>query len=115
VLLLKADVLPAQNVVVPVIGFGNALTDNVAVAVHPPPVVYVIVVLPVAIAVAMPVVASIVAIAVRLLLHSPPLTALLKFVVDPTHALSVPVIALGSALTVASTVVLAVPQPFVTL
>jgi hypothetical protein len=51
------------------------------------------------------------------LLQLPPLTALLRAVVAPSQTDVVPVIepALGSALTVASTVVLAVPQPFVTL
>jgi hypothetical protein len=51
------------------------------------------------------------------LLQLPPLTALLKAVVEPSQTDAVPVIepALGSALTVAVVVVLAVPQPFVTL
>jgi hypothetical protein len=51
------------------------------------------------------------------LFQLPPFIALFKAVVAPSQTDAVPVIepALGSALTVASTVVLAVPQPFVTL
>ena len=53
-----------------------------------------------------------VATAVLLLLHTPPTVALLKVVVDPTHALAVPVIGLtvGYAYTV-NTCVTVVLQP----
>lgn len=76
-----------------------------------------IVALPAATPVAIPVDEPTVATAVLLLLHVPPVVALFSVVVAPTHAESVPVIVPavdGAAFTVAIAVVIALPQLLVT-
>lgn len=77
--------------VVPVIG-NKAFTVRVTLVVQPSVVVYCITDVPAEIPVTTPVVGSIVALDVLLLVHVPPVTELLNVVVLPTQTAGVPVI-----------------------
>ena len=101
VALVSVVEFPWHTIIVPVIGVSR-FTVSVIVLEQPAPVVYVIVVVPMATPAAMPVPLLIVAVEVLLLVHVPPLMALLSLVVPPTHTIVVPVIgATGFTVTVA--------------
>lgn len=107
--LVSVVVVPEQSVREPPIAAGSATTVTVRVATQPSADVNVIVVVPAATPVTMPVVASTPAIAVLALPQVP--DAVLVTVVDaPWHIEAVPPIAGGSALTVTTRVAEAVPQ-----
>jgi hypothetical protein len=89
---------------------GNWFTVKPVVTLHPVLSVYVIVIDPLAIPVATPVIGSMVATALLLLVHVPDAVALDKVVVEPIHVFGVPVIAAGSGSTV-TFVVLIQPVP----
>jgi len=96
-------VRPTHKLVLPVIGVGNGLTVTVAVAAHVVGNVYVIVAVPGAgveeTPLTSPVPATTVAIAVLLLVHTPPVGELPRAVVCPSHTVGVPVIADGNGFT----------------
>jgi hypothetical protein len=107
----RVVVLPVQTFVAPVIlpasGSGFTVTTLVATPVHPPLVTeYEIVAVPAATPVTIPVALPTVAFAVLDDDHIPPLVALLRVLVLPTHTLAVPVIvpAAGAAFTVTTAV-----------
>ena len=117
---VKAVCAPAQTTGVPVIvpAFGSGLTVTICVAAAVPQLlvtVYDIVVLPDAIPVTLPD-ASTVPTEDVTLLQAPPAAASVRAVIDPAQTTGVPVIvpATGSALTVTTAVVLALPQLLVT-
>jgi hypothetical protein len=97
-------VAPAHNVLGPLIVAGSAFTVTSSVVLQPAGVTYIIVVVPGAIAVKIPVVEPIVPTRVFALLHVPPPGELVNVVVEPTHTGVVGVIADGSALTVTTAV-----------
>lgn len=96
--------LPSQTAIVPVIAPGNGSTVILDV-VEQPPLVYVIVVEPIAIPVTTPLDASIVATEVVLLAHVPPVETLLSVTVDPRQTLLPPVMA-GGMVTMVAVVVM---------
>jgi hypothetical protein len=83
-----------------VIAAGSALTVTLAVEIQPVGNEYVTVDVPATIPVTTPVAAFTGATVTLLLLHVPPVVALLNAVVKPTQTLSVPLIAAGNPLTV---------------
>jgi hypothetical protein len=87
---LSVVVFPWHTVVVPVIAASGS-TVTIVVAIQPRAVVYWIVALPADSPVAMPVVLSIVAIAVLVLLHLPPGVASFNMVVNPSQTVVMPV------------------------
>jgi hypothetical protein len=97
--LYNTVLLPAQNVDVPVMSSGNALTNTCFVA-YAVPIEYVIVADPPVIPEISPEEASTVATDVLLLDHVPPTDALKKVVVPPAHVVAVPVIVAGDPFTV---------------
>ena len=106
---LNVVVDPVHTLSVPSIAVGNGFTVNIAVAIQPVPVVYVIVaVLVVATTppVTMPVVDPTLAIPVALLLQIPPPAASVKVVVNPEQTASVPSIAVGNGFTVTTAVMM---------
>ena len=90
--------MPSQTYVIPGNGVGIGLTATSLVVKHPPAKVYVTVVLPSVRAETTPVEASIVATVVLLLIHVPPVVALLRVVVAVAQTFEVPVIAAGVVL-----------------
>ena len=100
----SVSVLPGQIAPAPVIATGFALTVKACVAVQPVGSVYVIVVVPALTAVTTPVVDTIVAIVVSLLVQLPPEVASISSAVLPAQADIVPVIADGLGLTVTNDV-----------
>ena len=107
--LVSVVVLPEQRVRVPEIAAGNAITVTVRVAMQPSVDVKVIVVVPAAAPVTMPLDEPTSAIDVLALLHVP--VAVFVSVADaPTHIDAVPPIAGGNAFTVMVRVAEAVPQ-----
>jgi hypothetical protein len=109
VVLLRTATLPSQTCIEPVelvIGAGSWLTVRLAVAKQPPGSVYVIGDMPaiVALPVAIPVDALIVATPVTLLAHVPPDGKLLSGELAPWHTASAPVIGDGNELTVTTAV-----------
>jgi hypothetical protein len=100
-LVLKVVVRPTQTVLLPVIAVGTGLTNTDLVAMQPVGSIYVMVGVPPATPVTtllVPMVAS----AVLLLLHTPPVVVSLNVVVRPTHTVAIPVIGAGSGLTVST-------------
>lgn len=104
VVLLSVVTDPAHNVAVPLIAAGAATTDVIRVAIHPVLRAYVILVVPVTRPLTTPVVPSMVATVVLLLLHVPPAVVSVSVVVPPTHTPDAPVIAPGVGLTVTTAV-----------
>jgi hypothetical protein len=99
--LARVIALPIHTFAGPAIVAGVVLTETTAVVMQPLPIVYVIVVVPGATPVTTPVPALTVATDVLLLVHETAVAvALLRFVVEPGHMASVPVIADGDAFTV---------------
>jgi hypothetical protein len=103
VVLLSVSGLPAHALIVPVIADGVAFTVTTAVVAQP--AIYVMVVVPDVTPVTRPV-ESTVALPLLLLLHVPPVVALLKDVVAPIHTLIVPDIADGAVLIVTTLVII---------
>jgi hypothetical protein len=101
---LSDMVEPAHMIEPPLMDEGSGLTVTTVVAMQLPPNVYVIVVVPELTPETIPD-APTVATAVLLLLHVPP-PASVSAVVEPTHTLAAPVIALGDELIVTTTVAL---------
>jgi hypothetical protein len=97
--LLRVVVSPAQTTVVPDIVAGNGFTVTVVTMMQPVPRVYVIAAVPNEAPVATPDDEPIVTFAL-LLLHMPPVTALLRLVVEPRQTDVGPVIPAGKGLTV---------------
>jgi hypothetical protein len=94
-------VAPTQTDNVPVIAAGNEFTVTTLVAAHPVTgSVYDIVDVPAVIPETTPVPEPTVATVIVVLLHVPPLVALLNDVVDPAHTDAVPVTGAGNGLTV---------------
>ena len=104
----KVVVLPTHTDVIPVIGAGKGLTNSVVVAMQLVLKVYVIIAVPALTPDATPLKEPIVATAMLLLLHVPPIVASLSVVVLPTQTAVTPVIAAGSGLTV---IIVVVRQP----
>lgn len=101
---LKMIVKPWQTLAAPVIAEGVGRTVTVVIVMHP--FVYVITAVPGAMPETMPVVAPIVAVPVLLLLHVPPVVALLSVVMAvPMHTTVLPVIAAGLAPTVTTVLI----------
>ena len=75
---LKVLVAPVQALGVPLIALGDVFTVTTVVVLQLPVVVYVMVVVPAATGVTIPVFGSMVALVVVLLLHVPPVVASLK-------------------------------------
>jgi hypothetical protein len=88
---------------------GVMLTVSIAEMLHPPVVVYTMVLVPAPTALTRPVPLT-VATGVKLLLHVPPGTASLKLVVVPTHTVVVPSIAVGLAFTVTTLAATQLPR-----
>lgn len=107
----RLAVPPTHMVTAPggVIADGFAFTVKIAVAVHTPLSVYVIVAVPGALPVTSPEPAATEAVAGALLVHTPPPPSASNEV-DPTQALSVPVIGPGAATTVTFTVAALLPH-----
>jgi hypothetical protein len=103
-------VLPTQTVAVPDIAEGRALTVNTAVFRQPPAMVYVILAVPAATPITMPVVGFIVPMLVLPLLHVPPAVASVNVVVRPTQTDIGPVIA-GTVWVTVTTDVEIQPEP----
>lgn len=110
ILLLNVVVWPTHTVGVPVITDGAAFTVNDVVREHPVLKVYVMVTVPAATPVTIPLVEPTVAVSKSLLLQVPPPVASVSVLVDPTQTFIVPVIVAGSGLTVTVTAELAL-QP----
>ena len=104
VVLLSVVTDPAHKVAVPLIAAGAATTDVTRVAMQPVLRAYVILVVPVTRPLTTPVVPSIVATVVLLLLQLPPVVALASVALAPTHVPDGPVIAAGVGLTVTTAV-----------
>jgi hypothetical protein len=99
VLLLRLLEDPIHALADPVIEAVEPIVTTI-VARHPVDNVYVIVAVPVATPVTIPLVNPMVATDVALLLHVPPVVELVNVVVPPEHALAVPDMEAGNALTV---------------
>ena len=99
---------PEQTVVVPEIAEGKGFVVTTLLVVQPVASVYVMTEVPGATPVTRPEPATMVAVAVLLLLHVPPVAPSFRFVVRPTQTTAVPDIAGGNGLTV-TTVVAAQP------
>ena len=99
VLSLSMEVIPAHMDVMPVIAEGSAFTVTTALLVQPRPSAYVIVAVPPAMPVTLPLRASILAMAVLLLLHDPPPDELLSAAAVPTQKAITPDIVPEVALT----------------
>jgi hypothetical protein len=112
-LLQLPPVLPSLNVVVnpghtlitPVITDGNGFTVIGQTALQPPGKVYIILGVPVATPLTIPVVEPTVALERSLLLHVPPPVASASVVVEPTHTVEAPVTTAGDAFTLTTVVV----------
>lgn len=102
--LLSVVVAVAHTCVAPVIAAGVAFTVASAVRIQPPGNMYVIIALPAVTPVTTPKLASTVAIDVLPLVHVPPVVALARVVVNPSHTCKPPVITAGSGFTVATSV-----------
>jgi hypothetical protein len=100
---------PTHNADAPVIVVGKALTVSTELIKHPDGTVYIIVDVPAATEVAIPVPASIVAVAVLELVQLPPAVPLASAVVLAGHIDKVPDIANGRAFTVTTAVVIQAP------
>lgn len=98
--LLSVVVWSSHTVGAPVIGEGRPFTVTTAVVIQPVGAVYVIVAVPVVAPAVHTPPDVIVAVPVALLLHVPPVVALLSGADWPTHSDIVPVIADGSVFTV---------------
>lgn len=106
----NAVVDPAHTLSVPVIELGNGFTATGIVAIQPAADVYVIVEVPAATPVTIPV-EPIVALLTSLLLQVPPAVASVKDVVNPTQTALVPEIAAGNGLMVTDTLPSAPQHP----
>jgi hypothetical protein len=102
---LSVAVLPGQALVVPVIASGAALTVTTDAVWQPVGSVYVIMLVPAARPLTIPVSEPMVATDNALLLHVPPSEVLLNVPVAPAHTLREPPIADGNGLTVTVSVV----------
>jgi len=98
--LVNVVVKPTHTLVVPPIAAGFGLTVKLVTAIQPVLSVYVIVTTPSVMPVTVPDVEPMVATAVLLLLHTPPLVISVNVIVKPTHTLLVPPMAAGFGLTV---------------
>ncbi len=107
----KIVVRPVHTVAVPVMSVGRGFTVTTCVLLQLPPSEWVMVVVPAAIPVTTPVIASTVALAITLLLHVPPLLVLFKVIAEATHTLAGPVIAACCEITVTVFGVNAIAQP----
>ena len=105
----RVVVAPSHNTSVPPIAAGVEPTVITIVVAQPTAVVYVLRAVPIATAVATPLVPSIVT-TPSLLLQLPPVMSSLRLSVPPTHTGPLPVIASGMGLTV---IVVVVKQPLV--
>jgi hypothetical protein len=104
VALLSVVVRPTHSVRLPVIAAGVGVTVTTLVVVQPPTDAAVIVAVPGVIPVTTPV-PDTVAMAVLELLQATGLVVVLRVVVLPTHTVAVPVIAVGTGVTVTTAVV----------
>jgi hypothetical protein len=95
----KVSEAPAQRLEGPVIAAGAGLTVTTVVAEHPPTSAYVIIEVPLATPVTIPVALPMVALLTSPLLHVPPDTALLNVYVEPAQIVT-PAIAAGNGVTV---------------
>jgi hypothetical protein len=95
----SVTVLPTHSEVPPVIPAGAAFTVIALYIRQPVPSEYVIVTVPAAIPLTIPLSEPMVATAILLLLHAPPPTPSLSIVVPPTHTFDDPLIAGGAVLT----------------
>ena len=93
---VKVAVAPVQSIVAPVIASGKGLTVIVVVAIQAAPNVYVTVTEPAAAPVKIPLTESIVPAAVLLLLHVPPVLALVSVVEEPAQIWMAPPTIAGS-------------------
>ena len=107
---VRVVVAPTHTNGVPPIVPGAVLTVTTAVAVQMPPVVYVIVAVPAEIPVTVPEPEPMVAMAGLLLVHMPPVTALVRVVVAPTQTCRVPPMEAGVVTTVTIVVVTHAPM-----
>jgi hypothetical protein len=108
--LVRVAVLPIHRVRGPPIGVGADVTVTIFVAIQLVPNVYVIVDVPNATPVTIPVVKPTVATAVLLLVQVPPGTASLNVVEEDTPVTPIPVIGAGIGITVTAVVTLQ-PEP----
>jgi hypothetical protein len=104
---------PSHTESVPVIGLGSGVTVTTVLLLQPEPNAYVTAAVPAVIPVATPVVASIVMLPLGVL-HVPPAGVALRVVLLPIHAVSVPLIVPGAALTVTTAEVLQPPAVYTT-
>ena len=104
VVLDNVVVRPTHTSAIPSIGAGRPLIVTTMEALQPVPIAYVMATVPAEAPVTTPEVASTVATVISLLDHAPPLIALLRVVVSPTHVTGVPLIAPGVGFTVSVTV-----------
>jgi hypothetical protein len=106
---VSVAVLPAHTIPAPAIAAGTGLTVNTAVFRQPPATVYVILAVPAATPVAIPVAPSIVAVLVLPLLHVPPAVASVNVIVEPAQTEPVP--SAGTAWVTVTTAVAVQPAP----
>ena len=104
---VKVVVVPAQTLLLPLIGAGDGTTVIARVTVHEAPKEYVIVVVPAAIPLTLPLEDPMLALA-ELLVHTPPATELVSVVVAPTQTVGIPPMTEGAGLTV---IIFVTPQP----
>ncbi len=101
---LSCVVAPAHTVSVPVIAVAAGLTVT-SIDVLQLPIEYVIVVVPPVVALTKPLAGFTVATELVLLLHTPPDTASVSWLVKPAHMVVLPLIATGDVFTVTTVVV----------